>query len=75
MAYAPSPLHRTRAIANGHSARALTGDYVHTGELNANGAATLETAGALTNRSTLLAGRSLTVSTAPVRCLPAARST
>jgi filamentous hemagglutinin len=44
----------------------LTQNYTHTGELQATGTASLETAGTLTNQSTLLAGTALNLKAASI---------
>ncbi|MEO8627543.1 MAG: filamentous hemagglutinin N-terminal domain-containing protein [Betaproteobacteria bacterium] len=48
-------------LSHGDLAIKLTNGYTHTGELQANGAASLDTSGIMINQSTLLAGTSLTI--------------
>lgn len=53
-----------QVLSQGDLSVKLTADYTHTGQFQANGAASLETAGTLTNQSSLLAGTSLMVKAA-----------
>ena len=55
-----------KLLSQGDLSVKLTQNYIHTGELQANGAATLETTGTLTNQSTLLAGTALNLKAATI---------
>ncbi len=53
-----------KLLSQGDLAITLAQDYTHTGELQANGSASLETTGTLTNQSRLLGGTALTLKAA-----------
>lgn len=55
-----------KLLSQGDLAIRLTQDYWHTGELHASGSASVETAGTLTNRSTLVSGAALNLKAAAI---------
>lgn len=55
-----------KLLSQGDLSVKLTQNYIHTGELQANGSATLETSGTLTNQSTLQAGAALNLKAATI---------
>ncbi|WP_263771806.1 hemagglutinin repeat-containing protein [Propionivibrio soli] len=55
-----------KVLSRGDLSAKLISDYTHTNEFTANGAASLTTAGTLTNRATLSAGTTLTLTAATV---------
>lgn len=50
-----------KILSQGDLTLTLSGDYIHTGEVKADGSAKLKVGGTLTNQSTLLAGNNLTI--------------
>ena len=55
-----------KVLSLGDLSLELTQNYIHSGELQANGRASLETAGTLANQSTLLAGTALNLKAASI---------
>ena len=55
-----------KVLSQGNLSVKLTQNYTHTGEFQANGSASLETTGTLTNQSTLLAGTALNLKAASI---------